>query len=80
MQLNELIEKYLAVAGDFGRSVAISSFGLNQTETERLFNAFDEDYNISRYLQFSCGEGASYSINGFPQTHVAIDAAIRDLL
>ena len=80
MQLNELIEKYLAIAGDFGLSVALSSFGLNQTETERLFSAFDEDYNISRYLQFSCGAGASYSINGFPQTHVAIDAAIRELL
>jgi hypothetical protein len=80
MQLRELIEKYLSLAGDFGLPVRLSSFGLDRAETERLFSAFDEDYNISRYLQFSCGEGASYSINGFPQTHVAIDAAIRELL
>jgi hypothetical protein len=80
MQLRELIEKYLSLAGDFGLPVALSSFGLDRAEAERLFSAFDEDYNISRYLQFSCGEGASYSINGFPQTHVGIDAAIRELL
>lgn len=78
MQLRELVDKYLALAGSFGCEVPLERFGLDRAETERLFSAFDEDYHISRYFHFSCGAGASYSINGFPQTHVSLDSAIRE--
>ena len=79
MQLRELVDKYLVLAGSFGSEVPLERFGLDREETERLFSAFDEDYHISRYFHFSCGEGASYSINGFPQTHVSLDSTIREL-
>lgn len=79
MQLRELVDKYLSLAGSFGRDVALERFGLDRAETERLFSAFDEDYHISRYFHFSCGSGASYSINGFPQTHLSLDASISEV-
>jgi hypothetical protein len=80
MSLKDLVAKYLALGGGYGQPVAITAFGLDRRETERLFSLFDEDYNISRYLHFSRGEGEAYSINGFEQTHLTIDAEIAAVL
>jgi hypothetical protein len=80
MQLGELVEKYLLLAGDFGKPVALDRFALGEKETERLFGAFDDDYHISRFFQFTLAEGARFTINGEPETHVAIDAQIDTIL
>lgn len=89
LTLRELVDRYRAVAGEFGRPVALSAFGLNQAETERLFSAFDEDYHISRFFHFteepsrvgpSDASSTTYSINGFPATHVSLDSEIESLL
>ena len=79
-ELRELVEKYLAAAGGYGHSVAFSELGLSREEIEEVFGSFDEDYHISRFFHFVCAAGANYQINGFPQTHVAIDAAIQSVL
>jgi hypothetical protein len=47
---------------------------------ESVFSAFDEDYHISRFFHFQCAAGAGYKINGFPQSHVSIDADIQAIL
>jgi hypothetical protein len=78
--LRQLVERYLLLAGQFGREVSLDSFGLGPEETARVFSALDEDYQISRYLKFSRQSAAEFSINGFPQTHVAFEEAILDLL
>ena len=80
MELRQLVEKYLAAGGGFSASVPLSAFGLSHEETEKLFSALDEDYQISRFFHFSQRDGESFSINGFPQTHIAIDAAIQAIL
>jgi hypothetical protein len=80
MSLRELVEKYLAIAAGYGRPAALADFGLDRPQTERVFAAFDEDYHISRYFHFSRITGAAYTINGFDQTHVSIDAEIRSIL
>ena len=80
MSLRELVEKYLAAAGGYGKSVAIAAIGLSREETERVFDVLDEDYHISRFFHFSNAVGASYQINGFPQTHISIDAEIQAIL
>jgi len=79
-ELQQLVDRYLALAGEFGAAVPLSAFGIGAEETARLFSAFDEDYQVSRYIKFSRQAGTEFSINGFPQTHVALDAAIRSLL
>jgi len=78
--LRELVERYLAAAGGYGKAVPISALGLAREEAERLFSAFDEDYHISRYLHLQNAAGASYTINGFPQTHVSLDPEIQSIL
>jgi len=79
--LSQIVDRYLALAGSFGVPVALASFDLGQEETERVFGAFDEDYQISRYLRFSRREGdGAFSINGFPQTHVSLEEGIHSLL
>jgi len=78
--LRELVEKYLAAAGGFGKAVPISALGLAREEAERLFSALDEDYHISRYLHLQNAAGPSYTINGFPQTHVSLDPEIQSIL
>lgn len=79
--LKEVVEKYLELAGGFGQDTALERFGLSPVETERLFSAWDEDYQISRYLHWSAQVGArAYNINGYPQSHIAIAEGIREIL
>jgi len=83
MTLREVVERYRALAGGFGRPLALSAFGLVREETERLFSAFDEDYHISRFFHFTldpASPGEAYSINRFPQSHVWLDAEIEAIL
>jgi hypothetical protein len=80
MTLRELVDKYLKAAGGYGKAAALSSLGLSREEVERAFGQFDEDYHISRYIHLQCAAGANYAINGFPQTHVSIDAEIQSVL
>ncbi|HYL67963.1 MAG TPA: hypothetical protein VEX69_02260 [Candidatus Limnocylindria bacterium] len=80
ISLRELVEKYLAAAGGYGKSVSISALDLSREQAEQGFAILDEDYHISRFFHFSNGVGASYQINGFPQTHISIDADIQAIL
>lgn len=78
--LREVIEKYLAAGGGYGHEVAISALGFSRDEAEDVFSAFDEDYHIGRFFHFRLGDGESYTVDGFPQTHVSIDAAVQSIL
>jgi hypothetical protein len=84
--LRDVFEKYRQLAGGFGRPLPLAAFGLSTQETERLFGIFDEDYHISRFFHFTFepaatdGSSRSYHINGFPQSHVALDAEIESIL
>ena len=80
MNLREIVEKYLAAGGGYGKTVALGSLGLSPEEIERTFGQFDEDYHISRFFHLQCAAGANYQINGFPQTHVSIDAEVQSVL
>jgi len=80
MSLRELVHLYLKRAGKFGEPVALSAFELKDEEAERLFSGYDEDYHISRFFKFSEAGGKSFSINGIPATHVALDAEIQSIL
>jgi hypothetical protein len=80
MPLGELVRLYRKHAGDFGKPVALSVFGLAHAETERLFSGYDEDYHISRFFHFTEGGGEDFSINGFSATHVSLDAEIETIL
>ena len=80
MHLREVVEKYLALAGGFGKPAPLSGFGLSHEETERVFSIFDEDYHISRFFHFSSISRDAFLINGFAHTHVAIDPDIETVL
>jgi len=80
MSLQELVEKYKSLAGEFGKSAPLSGFALTRPETEALFCSYDEDYHISRFFHFSEAGGESFTINGIPATHVSIDAEIQTIL
>lgn len=80
MSLRELVDRYLAAAGSFSVPTPIAFIGLPTAETEQLFSGYDEDYHISRFFHFSQQQGTSYSINGFPATHVSIDPEIQSIL
>lgn len=80
MSLGELVDRYRKLAGAFGKPVTLSSFQLPVAETERLFSGYDEDYHISRFFHFSEAGGTLFSINGFPATHVSLDAEIETIL
>lgn len=84
ISLRDVVQRYRELAGGFARPLALAAFGLSQQQTERVFGIFDEDYHISRFFHFSVqpadGSAPSYRINGFPQSHVAIDAEIESIL
>ena len=84
LELAQLVQSYLKVAGEYGKPVALSSLPFPKDELERVFSAFDEDYHISRFFHFACAaetaERDIYRVNAFPQTHVSIDADIQSIL
>jgi len=80
MRLRDVVEKYVSLGGGYGHPVAISSFGLPHADAERVFSSLDDDYQISRYFHFSHSSGEEYAVNGYPQTHLSIDAAIQNHL
>jgi hypothetical protein len=80
MNLGELVDRYQSLAGAFNELVALTDFGLSPEETARLFTGMDEDYQISRFLNFSAGQGRSYLIGGNSVTHVRIEEGILSLL
>ena len=89
MNLAEGVKKYLQIAGQFGALAPLSRFGLSRDETERTFSAWDEDYQINRYMVLSLERSEQptglrkeevYLINGFEYSHVSFHADIRKLL
>ena len=80
MTLRELVGRYQAIAGEFGKPVPLAAFQLPVGETESLFSSYDEDYHISRFFHFSQSGGTRYSINGIPVTHVSLDTEIESIL
>jgi len=80
LQLRDAVEKYLALAGGYGKPVPLGAFGLSKEDAQKFFSILDEDYHISRFLHFQMTSGESYNINGFPQTHVSIEADIQSIL
>ena len=89
MTLAEGVRKYLELAGEFGKPVPLGSFGISKPETEKLFAAWDEDYQINRFMmltveasQDSAGRSTHeiYQVNGFDCTHITLQPGIRELL
>lgn len=80
MPLSNLVSRYLAASGGFGKPAALTAFHLSAAETERLFSSYDEDYHISRFFHFSAAEGQEFSVNGILATHVSIDSEIQTIL
>jgi hypothetical protein len=80
MNLRELVDRYQALAGGFHELVALADFGLSPEETARWFTGMDEDYHISRFLNFSARTGRSYLVSGNSVTHVRIEEGILSLL
>jgi hypothetical protein len=80
LSLREVVDRYLAVAGKFSQSAALSAFRLSSTEVQTLFNILDEDYHLSRFLHFSHIEGEAYVISGARVTHLSIDSGIQSML
>jgi hypothetical protein len=84
MNLGEIVQKYLAAAGAYGKKIPLASLGLAKDELESALGAFDDDYHISRFLHFTCADGSgsplAYQINGFPQTHISIDSDVQSIL
>jgi hypothetical protein len=80
MSLRELVERYRSLAGEFGKAIALSAFGLTQAEVERVFSGYDEDYHISRFFHFSESDGERFSVNSVPVTHVSVDSEIQSIL
>ncbi len=58
MRLPEVVKKYLAAAGGYGKFVSIASaWAFRDEETERVFDFLDEDYHISRFFHFRNAAG-----------------------
>jgi hypothetical protein len=90
MELAEFVKKYTDLSVGFGGAVHLSKFGLSQAETEKVISAFDDDYQISRYMVLFREpdeellsyppEARVYSINGFEASHVSFAPGIRKIL
>jgi hypothetical protein len=90
MNLAAAVKRYLEVAGGFDRPLHLSQFGLPKAEIEKLVSAWDEDYQISRYMLLSRereedlaafpSEQRIFLINGFECTHLTFRPDIQKLV
>ncbi len=80
LSLKQVVDRYCALGKQWGEPVALEAFALDPEETIKLFTSLDEDYHISRFVNFSMGHGRVYLISGNPSTHIQIVEAIRGLL
>lgn len=81
MDLRAILDRYLELAGGFGRPIALERFAASRDELERAFAILDEDYHISRFFHFTTQPGAAtYRISGFDHSHVSIDAEVQTVL
>jgi hypothetical protein len=90
MQLKELVARYRERAGGYNRPLHLSEFGLSKGELEQEFSAYEEDYQIGRFLKFSRlpdeenhprpGGERLYTINGYEYSHVTILVDIESIL
>ena len=86
MDLAAFVKRYSELSRPSGKAVHLSEFGLGKAETEKVISAFDDDYQISRYMALwreTDEELASYppdarvySINGFEVSHVSLAPGI----
>ena len=85
-----MVKRYLELTGGFDLPLHLSQLGLPRSEIERLLSAWDEDYQISRFMLLSrAGDevlGAYppdqrvFSINNYECTHVSFRSGIQQLL
>ena len=87
MTLAEGVKKYLELAGEFGRPVPLAQLGLTKDETEKLISAWDEDYQINRYMLLTLEADEEparasqiFLINGFQCSHIAFQRDIQKML
>ena len=90
MDLAEFVKKYIELSGGFGGAIHLSKFGLCKAEAEKVISAFDDDYQISRYMVLTRepdeellsypSDARVYSINGFEVSHVSLGPGIRKVL
>jgi hypothetical protein len=85
MDLATVVRRYLELAGGYGRSVELARLGLPPADVERLFSAWDEDYQISRYILLSHPRAAGPAAGGFliggqRYTHVLFRPGIEQFL
>ena len=90
MELGEAVKVYRKVAGGYGRPMALAAFGQSRDETVKIFSAWDEDYQISRFMELTfephdpASRGPSldqpYRVNGFECSHVRFHADIELIL
>jgi len=89
MELGEAVSLYRKVTGGYGRSMDLAAFGLSRNETENIFSVWDEDYQISRFMEltleasnlaFQEPSSQPYAVNGFECSHVRFHADIERML
>ena len=75
MNLNEAVQKYLAVTGEFGQPMPLTAFGLDRDATEAMLAAWEEDYQLHRHLELipagpggEAGEGREGPLETAAQT------------
>jgi hypothetical protein len=89
VDLAKAVTAYLKATGGFDRPLHLSRFGLSKLETEQLFSAWDEDYQISRYMILTRAPedelanlspaSRTYAVNGHETSHVAFRAEVQRL-
>lgn len=90
MDLPAVVKRYLETTGGFDVPLHLSLLGLPRPEVERLFSAWDEDYQISRFVLLSRGrddelegypEGLRvFRVNGYESSHVTFRPGIQQLI
>ena len=76
MDLKAAVARYLEVAGDFGRPMPLTAFGLSREATETMVSAWEEDYQLHRHLELIPAAGGQSSESAFVVAGLAYSAIV----
>lgn len=90
MDLAAVVKRYVELSGGFDQPLHLSRFGLAKPEIEKLFAAWDEDYQISRFMLLTRARDEEltlypedqkvFRINDYDYSHVTFRSGIEQHL
>jgi hypothetical protein len=85
MTIKHAVERYLAVAGQYGQLMPLSAFDLQPRELKEMIATWEDDYQLSRHYElvpasYRDSDTQRYSIEGVEYSGIIFHPSVAEIL